>query len=570
MVALLVSLTSYTATNPGLAAEPPDDHSSASPPKDLAPSFGTQLVRELYEEQAWIDRVKSFRMRRTSVQRRAPASPENVRPGREQWLNLLDDPPSSEPVYSSTDELAWDKTHLRSVCDSTAQWGDRLTVITWDGQLKTHFAKYRRSKEDDWQEDVALFSEPFERIKWEYEMLTGLALDDCRPVWWNHFHFRKEDASFEEFLASRSESPDDFVLIGREAYGGRDCFVVESPASGKRFYIDAAKRRLRGQVKFFISNLDADTRLSMMREIGGEAIKTTNHWRSWLKGLSPRERREALRRYGEALRPYRMPSVERCIDQYRQVAAGKWIPMRCVHLGVFPVGDRKDQRYELYRQDRIVTEIAVNESLDEAMFVTKLPKGLPVSDERFDPPLQYEYDPIRTEAELQELVEQARADQHKRGERIDAIFAKAAKRLGQQAPEFPETRWFNGEPHSLKGLRGSVVILHFWATWCGPCHKDLQRLANVAPARTSGITLIGVHAAGAQTEDVQEEIDEYGLEYPILLETKGAGGEDATLQEWYGVRGIPYAVAIDKHGKVAAHGRLSKVFSKARELVAAD
>ena len=51
----------------------------------------------------------------------------------------------------------------------------------------------------------------------------------------------------------------------------------------------------------------------------------------------------------------------------------------------------------------------------------------------------------------------------------------------------------------------------------------------------SGIVLIGVHSAGSQPEDVQEEIDEYGLEYPILLDVKGAGRDGSTLQEWYGV-----------------------------------
>ena len=83
------------------------------------------------------------------------------------------------------------------------------------------------------------------------------------------------------------------------------------------------------------------------------------------------------------------------------------------------------------------------------------------------------------------------------------------------------------------------------------------------------LTILGVHAAGSDAADVQAAIDEYRLDYPILLDTTEANGGPSSLQKWYGIRGIPHAVAIDKTGQVAAHGSLREVLSKARDLVVA-
>ena len=99
---------------------------------------------------------------------------------------------------------------------------------------------------------------------------------------------------------------------------------------------------------------------------------------------------------------------------------------------------------------------------------------------------------------------------------------------------------------SLASLRGKVVAVNFWASWCGPCRDEAPLLERTwLENRAKGLVVVGVDANDF-SGDVHRFVRKYRLTYPIVLDSHGS-----TLGHW-GVPGLPTTFVVDRRGRVVA------------------
>lgn len=113
---------------------------------------------------------------------------------------------------------------------------------------------------------------------------------------------------------------------------------------------------------------------------------------------------------------------------------------------------------------------------------------------------------------------------------------------GSIAPDF-RLRDTSGASVSLSALRGKVVVLEFWASWCRPCHDDVASVDRVARTiKDPNVVFLGVDAEDA--EDAKAFLNHAGLSFPTLLDPQGG----TYLQ--YGFYEVPSLAVIDASGRV--------------------
>jgi cytochrome c biogenesis protein CcmG, thiol:disulfide interchange protein DsbE len=119
--------------------------------------------------------------------------------------------------------------------------------------------------------------------------------------------------------------------------------------------------------------------------------------------------------------------------------------------------------------------------------------------------------------------------------------------IGQPAPDFSLPVFHGGDAGSrieLSSLRGQVVVLDFWASWCKPCVAQAGILSAMAPRLADDVMLIGVN-----TDDTPERARQFAkmheLPYPTVLDEGGAANA-------YGAKSLPTLIVIDRQGRVSS------------------
>lgn len=123
---------------------------------------------------------------------------------------------------------------------------------------------------------------------------------------------------------------------------------------------------------------------------------------------------------------------------------------------------------------------------------------------------------------------------------LPGITARAVSGI---APDFAlQSR--DGETVTLSGLRGQVVMINFWATWCGPCREEMPHLEALHQRYSAlGFTLLGVNVE-EDSENAEAWLEEMPVSFPILFDP---GNRVSVL---YNVLAMPSTVLVDRQGNL--------------------
>jgi len=120
-----------------------------------------------------------------------------------------------------------------------------------------------------------------------------------------------------------------------------------------------------------------------------------------------------------------------------------------------------------------------------------------------------------------------------------------AVEVGRAAPDFRLTRLGGGEVQ-LSDLRGRVVILNFWATWCAPCRQEMPEFVRLYDTQQNqGLEIVAVDLQEAEGQ-VQGFVDEFGMRFPVLFDRSGE------VARTYRVNPLPATLIIDRDGVIRA------------------
>ena len=112
------------------------------------------------------------------------------------------------------------------------------------------------------------------------------------------------------------------------------------------------------------------------------------------------------------------------------------------------------------------------------------------------------------------------------------------------------------KPMSLADLKGKIVVVDFWATWCGPCMAEAPHMVSVNEKYSGkGVQFIGI-SLDQDPSELTKIIKEKNFTWPMMYE--GQGWEDTTPKAW-GVSGIPETFIISPDGIVLWHGHPSGI-----------
>jgi len=154
------------------------------------------------------------------------------------------------------------------------------------------------------------------------------------------------------------------------------------------------------------------------------------------------------------------------------------------------------------------------------------------------------------------------------GEAVETRELDSATLVSKPAPPLKVTEWIGSKPQTLASLKGKVVLLDFWATWCKPCIDMYPEMRTwAAEYGPKGLVILGITDHSRQTSaQVQRFFTRQKLPWAVAIDPKSLTHTD------YGVSPIPHTFLIDRQGVVrlehAGGGDLTPIKNKLRELLA--
>jgi len=126
---------------------------------------------------------------------------------------------------------------------------------------------------------------------------------------------------------------------------------------------------------------------------------------------------------------------------------------------------------------------------------------------------------------------------------MTASSLAASGLAGRSAPDFA-LKSASGENLRLSEYRGNVVMINFWATWCGPCRQEMPLLDDLYNRyQRVGFSLLGVNIDD-DSRRAMRMIEELGVSFPVLFDA------DKEVSKLYQVEAMPVTVLLDREGTV--------------------
>ncbi|MFQ6612195.1 MAG: TlpA disulfide reductase family protein [Fidelibacterota bacterium] len=122
------------------------------------------------------------------------------------------------------------------------------------------------------------------------------------------------------------------------------------------------------------------------------------------------------------------------------------------------------------------------------------------------------------------------------------------------APDFTLKK-VNGKLFRLSDLKGKVVLMNFWGTWCGPCRAEIPDLNSLyAEHKNEGLEIVGITLTSGTEADIAKFMKEWKMEYTVLTDVKG--NETMEVTSLYGkaigqpINGLPTTLIINREGQI--------------------
>ena len=146
---------------------------------------------------------------------------------------------------------------------------------------------------------------------------------------------------------------------------------------------------------------------------------------------------------------------------------------------------------------------------------------------------------------------------------VDApLSTSPSPREGFLAPDFTLDT-LDGTKVTLSELRGKIVLINLWATWCPPCRAEMPALENAYKQyKDSGVIVLGLNVTNQDSEkDIPPFVDEFGLTFPILFD------RDGSVSALYQLKGLPTTYFVNREGiirTVVVGGPMNETFIRSK------
>lgn len=128
-----------------------------------------------------------------------------------------------------------------------------------------------------------------------------------------------------------------------------------------------------------------------------------------------------------------------------------------------------------------------------------------------------------------------------------AFTSPLPSKVGDKAPEF-KLKDLNGKEVKLSDYKGKIVLIDFWATWCGPCRKGIPDLIELQNEYKNEIVVLGITLDNKTNtaKDVDPFVKNMKINYPVLWT------DDETIKNYGNINSIPTSFVVDKKGVIVS------------------